>query len=452
MSRLSLADLVDLEARLFAEQGETEEIRRTRYRALGRRLAEKGPLPDSSAGLLKALLQLDPTRDAPGKRFEAALRLLQAFLSLLGLLCGGSLSLSLLHYSGEHPINVLTVLAVLVGTQLVLLAILLFAMIPRRDSRTSGPVQHLLRAGLDWFLVRIGLAQHPLAIGDRLDAHRGLLRWILVRSAQIFGISFNLAALAGCFYRFAFSDVAFGWSTTLPLDASDVRRITDALATPWSWISHRGVPSSELVRMTQYSHLDGRYVLHGANSRSLGPALVGGWWAYILSCLMVYGLLPRLLTLEFAKFRVARILAETPTQNDAFARICEGMRAPLVDTRPDGADPAPLAVAPAPTAAEPALPPPGTACELFDGDPKLLGDRYGWTFGPGTDRPLVAVVSAWEEPTKGRLRRFADHRGRFVIVVLHDSSSKDDPRRAKIRDRWKRELPRVLDRVRVESL
>jgi hypothetical protein len=451
MTRLSLADLVDLEARLFAEQGETEEVRRTRYRQLGRRLAEKGPLPAEPAGLLKALLQLDPTRDGPGKRFEAALRLLQTFVSFLGLLCGGSLSLSLLHYSGEHPVNVLTVLAALVGTQLVLLAILIVALIPRKDARTSGPVQHLLRAGLDWFLVRIGLAQHPLAVGDRLDAHRGLLRWILVRCAQIFGVSFNLAALAGCFYRFAFSDIAFGWSTTLPLDANDVRRITDAFAAPWSWFSHRGVPTAELVRMTQYSHLDGRYVLHGANSRSLGPALVGGWWIYILFSLAVYGLLPRLLALEVAGWRIRRILAATPTRNEAFARICEWMRAPLVDTRPDGADPAPHVVSAAPTAAEPALPPSGTACELLDGDAKVL-DRYGWTFGPGAERPLVAVVSAWEEPTKGQLRRFADHRNRLVIVVLHDHSSKDDARRAKIRDRWKRELPKILDRVRVESL
>lgn len=451
MSRLSLADLVDLESRFFAEQGDPSEVRRARYRQFGRRLAEKGPLPAQPADLLRALLKIDPALHAPGKRFEAAVRLLQTFVSMLGLLCGGSLSLGLLHYSGEHPVNVLTVLAALVGTQLVLLAVLIVAMIPRKEARASGPVQNLLHAGLDWLAARLGMAQHPLVVGERLDAHRGLLRWILVRTAQIFGVSFNIAALAGCFYRFAFSDVAFGWSTTLPLDANDVRRLTDALATPWAWFSKHGVPTAELVRMTQYSHLEHRYVLHGADSRSLGPALVGGWWIYILYSLLFYGLLPRLLALEIAGWRVRGILASTPTRNEAFVRIAEWMRSPLVDTRPDGADPAPLVVGAAPGAAEPALPPAGTACELLDGDPKLL-ERYGWTFGPGADRPLVAVVSAWEEPTKGQLRRFADHKARLVIVVLHDHSSKDDPRRAKIRDRWKRELPRIVDRVRVESL
>jgi len=230
-----------------------------------------------------------------------------------------------------------------------------------------------------------------------------------------------------------------------------VRRLTDALATPWSWISKRGVPSAELVRMTQYSHLEHRYVLHGADSRSLGPALVGGWWIYILYSLLFYGLLPRLIALDVAGWRVRGILASTPTRNEAFVRIGEWIRSPLVDTKPDGADPAPFVVAATPTNHEPDLPPSGTACELLDGDPKVL-ERYGSTFGPGADRPLVAVVSAWEEPTKGQLRRFAGHKGRLVIVVLHDHSSKDDARRVKIRDRWKRELPKILDRVRVESL
>ncbi|HZE97562.1 MAG TPA: DUF2868 domain-containing protein [Planctomycetota bacterium] len=456
MSPLSLGDLVDLEARALEEQGEPEEVRRTRYRQLGRRLADPGPLPEDNASLLKALLRLDPRPDAPGKRFEGALALLHALVSLLGLLVGVSLSLSLLQPGGPHPVNVLTVLTALVGTQLLLLAILIIALLPRQEPRTTGPVLHLLRAGLRWILARAGVADRVQALADRLDAHRGLLRWILVRVAQIFGVSFNLAALAGCFYRIAVSDIAFGWSTTLPLDADAVRRLTAALAAPWSWFAPHGVPSAPLIRLTQYSHLEGRYLLHGADSRSLGPALVGGWWVYILYSLACYGLLPRLAALAVGGYRVRRILGGTPTSNEELARLCEWMRSPVLSTRPEGPDPAPMTSPAASGRPEPERPPAGSACELLDGAPpaaqQLLRDRFGWTLAPGPQNPLVAVVSAWEEPTKGQLRRFAALGDRLLIVALHDPSGTDDARRAKIRDRWKRELPKVAGRARVETL
>src|SRR5262249_49812499 len=132
MSRLSLGDLVDLEARILEERGEPEEVRRTRYRQLGRRLAEKGPLPEDPAALLpQALLRSAPRPDAPGRRFGTALRLLHTLLSLLGLLCGGSLTLGLLQNSAGQPVNILAVFAALIGTQLLLLTILLIALLPR---------------------------------------------------------------------------------------------------------------------------------------------------------------------------------------------------------------------------------------------------------------------------------------------------------------------------------
>src|SRR5579864_7383107 len=97
MTPLSLGELVNLEARILEDRGDSEEVRRTRYRQLGRRLAEQGPLPEDPGELLKALLRLDPRPDALGARFESALRLFQSLLAILGLLAGGTLSLGLLH-------------------------------------------------------------------------------------------------------------------------------------------------------------------------------------------------------------------------------------------------------------------------------------------------------------------------------------------------------------------
>src|SRR6516162_2004476 len=114
MTPLSLGEIVDLEARALEEQADREDVRRTRYRQLGRRLAEKGPLPEDPGALLKALLRLDPRPDELGRRFTAMLSLLQLIVSFVGLAFGVTLSTGLLEYRGEHPVNVLNVLAVLV--------------------------------------------------------------------------------------------------------------------------------------------------------------------------------------------------------------------------------------------------------------------------------------------------------------------------------------------------
>jgi hypothetical protein len=65
----------------------------------------------------------------------------------------------------------------------------------------------------------------------------------------------------------------------------------------------------------------------------------------------------------------------------------------------------------------------------------------------------VIVLSAWEEPTKGNQRRFQGVPAeRLVILGLFHPSANgtDDPRLARIRDRWKRQLQGL--RCRVEAL
>jgi len=454
MTRLSLGDLVDLEARLLEEQADPEEVRRTRYRQLGRRLADSQPLPDDPGTLLKALLRLDPRPDALGRRFASALTLLHFGLATLGLLIGGGLALGVLQNTERHPVNLLTVLAVFVGAQLALLALLLLATLPTHDDRASGPVQNLLLGAIHWILRCLGVGDKLLALQDRLDAHRGLLKWSLLRATQAFGVAFNIGAIACAYYRFASTDIDFGWSTTLRIEPEIVQRWANAVAAPWSWIKPSSLePSLDVVQATQYSHLQGTY-LHPRDPHS--PLFA--WYGFVMFAIFTYGFVPRLVFLMIASLRVRYILADTPRNNVQLARLCDWMREPVVSTRPEGPEPAALSVAAAPAVAEAALPPPGSSVELLDGAPpaakQLLIDRYGWKFDPGSTLPAVAVVSAWEEPTKGQLRRFANLRGRLLVVALFDPSGRSDARRANILHRWKRDLPKALDgvQVRVEAL
>jgi hypothetical protein len=481
MTGLSLGDLFDLEILVRREKQEGEEIRRSRYRQLGRRLLDQGVAPADSGALLKGVLGLGAPVRSPGSGFEAALRWLHTMLAAGGAAFGAFLSLGLLHFAGEHPVNLLSVLAALVGTQLALLAFLLIALIPRNRKPVPGPIQEFLLGGLRRLAVRLLPEADPGLLKDtvdRLDAHRGLTRWLLLRAAQVFGVSFNLAALAGCFYRIVFSDVAFGWSTTLHLNASGFHSVAEALSLPWSWLFPKGVPSLTLVEMTQYSHLEGKYLLRAAGERSADPSLVGGWWPFLLLSIGTYGLLPRLIVLAASGFRVRRILGETPEANEEFRRLAEWMKLPVVTTQAEGSAPPPLAIPADGSSMEPALPPPGSRCiVLLDPSPALTRDalaslvqgRFGWTVADvlttgdpsgireSTEGPLLLVFSAWEEPTKGNQRRLeALPKDRLTVVGLlkTDAGGGDEARLARIRDRWKRKLRSLPGdrKLRVESL
>jgi hypothetical protein len=476
MSGLGLADLFDLEIRVLEERRENEEARRNRYRNLGRRVLEQGAAADDPAALFKGMLRLDPQPRSAGAKFESAVGAFQTLLAAAGLLLGGSLSLGLLHYSGENPVNILNVLAALVGTQLLLLLLLLLALLPRRRSRGGGPIHGFLRGLLRKL---VGRAMHGAAperlrvLEERLDAHRGLLRWVLVRAAQTFGVAFNLAALAGCLYRIVFSDVAFGWSTTLHLDATTFHAVARALSAPWGWLFPHAVPSLQLVEATQYSHLEGKYLLRSVGERSINPSIVGGWWSFLLLSIGTYGLLPRLLVLSLSSRRVRKILDQTPARNEEFRRLADWMALPVLSTAASDAAPASTPPAGAPAGEEPALPPPGTACEVvLDGIPalgrdaldRLVRERFGWTVSgviapgqaPGSaEGPLLVVFSAWEEPTKGHQRPLhALPQDRLVVVGLLDGGEASDPRLDRIRERWKRHLRSALGTrpLRVEPL
>jgi hypothetical protein len=131
-------------------------------------------------------------------------------------------------------------------------------------------------------------------------------------------------------------------------------------------------------------------------------------------------LLPRLLVLTVAEFRVRRILEETPSTNEEFRRLVDWMKLPLVTTSAEGSATPPPTPAAASSAPDPALPPQGTACELVvDGSlsrdtiDRAVRERFGWTTSAshdGTDQ----VESA---PLPGPARGPAD-RARAVQPVV----------------------------------
>ncbi len=469
MSRLTLGDLLDLEVRFHAEREEDRDARRARYRGLGRQAGEGGP-ESLLAGLARSA-----GGTTVGRTFESALGWLHVLLAAAGVLAGGGLALGLLDNRGPHPVNVLDALGLLVGVQLALLLALAVALVPRRRSSwapSPGFLQALLRRVLRLFMREAEAKDLLWNLALRRQANQELERWVLVRATQIFGVAFNLAALACCLYRILFSDVAFGWSTTLQCGPAQVQHLVDLLAAPWCWLYPAGSPSLRVVEWTQYSHLEGRYLLHAAGERSAAASAVSEWWPFLVLSLLVYGLIPRALLLAAASFQIRRRLRGAPADNEEFRRVADWMSRPLVDCATEGGAEGAPAPAAGPVGDAPDLAPAGTRCPVVTAeavpiDREILGGlvarKFGWRLAEGAaaEGPILVVLPAWEEPIRmyqRQIRSIREGAGaeRLIVVALVDKSPAGawTAPSEKTRLRWARHLHEALrdPRLRVESL
>jgi hypothetical protein len=458
---MKLADLIDLEAQLARDRDADPA-------ALDAR--DGGSLPSVVADrgqMLRRWLELrrnaGPGQSFPGAAVASALRTVRAALIVLGLVLGWGAATAVLHYTGEQPVNAWEFLLVFVGVQL-LLFVLLLASFFLPVAALGTPLLGLFRGILAWVYPRLA-ARAERGAADRLAEWRTLwhrLRsrrslyhhlepWLLLGLTQAFGVAFNLGALLGCLRLIVFSDIAFSWSTTLvQLDAARFHALVHALAAPFAWLWPEADPSPALVEVTRYSRLAGTYVLSGVG-RSARPELVGGWWPFLLSALVFYGLLPRLLTLTIAQLRVRRLLSRLPLDDAEVSRLVRRIAEPRVETRSTTAEPPLPSLGSVPTIPMPAGShdrctvvlwrdvPQGAALEEAiarqtrwpvaavhpAGGRDYEEGSIDWARLVNGKGPVVVVAEGWEAPDKAVLRLMRELRravgeGRHLVVLLAD--------------------------------
>lgn len=296
----SLAYLVDLAFQIQrdAERPEAELHRRDRV-LVSRGIADTG----DRACVLRQWL--DALRDGaaeglPGRLVERVHRLQVALMAFLGLACGWATAASVFAYDGSRPVNVVHVLAVFVGLQLLLLVFLGVVLLP------GGLVMRVVGLGglqdlLLWLSpgqllrliarvlpsnVRAGLLKAFPMRDVRAGPLGGVVKWSVVHSAQVAGVGFYCGALATALSLIAFSDLAFSWSTTLDLRQEQVHGLTKVLSRPWAGVLAPAVPSLDLVRETQYFRQTGVV-------GDVEPGRWGAWWPFLIACMVLYGWLPR---------------------------------------------------------------------------------------------------------------------------------------------------------------
>lgn len=111
--------------------------------------------------------------------------------------------------------------------------------------------------------------------------------WLL----QLFWCVVAAGMLVGYLMLLLFSDLAFGWSSTLITGDAATARWAEIAAAPWRAIWPEAMPSAELIASTRFQRI---------SPEASEAAMAGHWWRFLMASLVFYNLLPRaLLALVF---------------------------------------------------------------------------------------------------------------------------------------------------------
>lgn len=409
-------DAVDVPAWLEADRSTPypERVRRDREIARGLGMLER---PGAAVrGWWQAIGGARPA--SAGARLEHARRLIGLLTTIVGFLAGVSVALAAFQYDGTHPVNVVRVLALLVVLPLVLLVPSLLLAIP--GGGPFRPVQEALAAlnlgSLAAALAR-RVAKAPPELGRLFDwgaARAGaagrFAKWQMLYWSQLAGTAFAAAALATGVLLVSFTDLAFGWSTTLAVEPPAVSRAVELIAAPWRRFAPGAVPSLELIEQSQYFRFEGR------PPAATLPSTLTGWWPFTLLAIATYALLPRLALLVLARIRLGAATRALLLDDPRVRALLDRMREPDVATTSTGPAETPLD--------EPLAAP--TARQHLDGRAQAIvwndclapdaARAYGRRLGVELENVLTAGSGALADDRQALQR--LDDGGRSLIVFV----------------------------------
>jgi hypothetical protein len=295
---------------------------------------------------LDAVEEEDETVRSIHHRAETALHLTGVLIALAAVLLGWAATLAAFYFDGSGRVNVVSVMALLVAIPALLIVPFVIAALPSSlTARIPGAsLAAALARGMSagrlapwlWRMFPRDLRDALALVSGRMKGHQrlysNLQKWAVLRWSQVFAVTFQISALAACLVLVVFTDLAFGWSTTLTsgdaaLDAERMRRITSAIATPWSWAIDDAVPSTELIKQSRYYRVAG-----GSVSRT-EAAQLGNWWRFVALAIAVYGLLPRVVTLGIARSRLRAATRAAVMAEPGLSAVLRRLHRSQIETR-----------------------------------------------------------------------------------------------------------------------
>ncbi|WP_428389822.1 DUF2868 domain-containing protein [Mucisphaera sp.] len=256
--------------------------------------------------LIRWLRLLDEGGDGPG----GWLRLFGWGLLLLGLLLGLGVSGGLMAYSGERPVNVLPLIGFFVVLPLVLTGVMMVGVMTRAwwpSLPVLGDLAGLMSGArirlVGWMLGRQKPLEGRANWVREIPGLGRVMHWQGLRWGLGLGLGFQLGGVLALTGAVVFSDVAFGWATTLEVSTESVSEWVATGASPWTWAWPEAGVSPELVALSRVYRGPGDVTGLGDLERD-EALLLGGWWRFLLMAMLVYGLMPRVVAYGWVTWRL----------------------------------------------------------------------------------------------------------------------------------------------------
>ena len=136
-------------------------------------------------------------------------------------------------------------------------------------------------------------------------------RWLITSTSQWLSVSIQLGILLSFIQHVTFSNLAFGWQTTLGFGGEGMVYFCEWITAPWSWFIDV-TPTAKLITQTQY--------LHG---QPFNSQLSQSWWPTLGMILLMYGLIPRVLILLYSQIQYRRALRQVNFTSGRYQALYE---------------------------------------------------------------------------------------------------------------------------------
>ena len=290
--------------------------------------------------VLRRWLEAAPS-DALRRRIDhlrSALSMLGLLLAALGFFLGWAAAAALLSievHTGR--INIVLAFAVLVLLPLLSVIVSLGVFVWTALAPTRSPAIGFRTLLSGFGLTRLAMRLLPASVRSdvsnvlgRMTAHGRLYgrveRGQFLRWSQSVGLGFAAGALVATLAFVAFTDLAFGWSSTLAIEARAVYLWVHHLALPWASIWPEASPSLDLVETTRFFRVAAEEHTH-----LIDPILFGGWWPFLVASIVTYALLPRVLLLLGVRLWHARAVGRAIGLTPGVDRLLERLATPMIE-------------------------------------------------------------------------------------------------------------------------
>jgi hypothetical protein len=141
----------------------------------------------------------------------------------------------------------------------------------------------------------------------------------------LFALFFSAGALGGTLFRVTFSDVAFGWQSTLAATPSAVHDLVSLVSVPWAaWMP-------ESLAGPTPAQVEGTRIILKQGIAALATEHLTSWWPFLCMSMVCYAVIPRLLIIGGAILGHRTALNRFDFHPPRFRRLIVRMKSPVMD-------------------------------------------------------------------------------------------------------------------------